>query len=113
MIDILRLSGDVLLAGSPAGVAKMTKERRAGLARLMLRWPEGRAALRMKSESDPVLIELCEGYDLACEAAAYWLKSSAANAAAIAEEYRCLIAELESDIRQRASMGSLCTTVPT
>lgn len=91
----------------------MTREQRAGLARLMLRWPEGRAVLLAKSETDHFLVELCESYDLACEAARYWLKSSAANGAAVAEEYRCLTAELESDIRRRAGIGSSCTTVPT
>lgn len=104
--------GKLLKRMSVAG-SMMTREQRAGLARLMLRWPEGRAVLLAKSETDHFLVELCESYDLACEAARYWLKSSAANGAAVAEEYRCLTAELESDIRRRAGIGSSCTTVPT
>lgn len=43
----------------------MTREQRAGLARLMLRWPEGRSELRLKGASDDILLDLCEDYDLA------------------------------------------------
>ncbi len=53
----------------------MTREQRAGLARLMLRWPEDRAALRLAGASDHILLDLCEGYDLACDAAVYWSSS--------------------------------------
>lgn len=91
----------------------MTAEQRAGLARLMLRWSEGRAALRMKRALDSMLIDLCEDYGLACEVATYRLNSNTANAATIAEDYRRLVAELELDIHQRAGAGSSFTTVPT
>lgn len=84
----------------------MTREQRAGLARLMLRWPEGRAALRLKAASDLTLLDLCEGYELACDAAIYWSKSNAPGAVAIADEYRDIVAELEVEIRERANLVS-------
>ncbi|WP_146170181.1 hypothetical protein [Bosea sp. 124] len=81
----------------------MTQEQRAGLARLMLCWPEGRAALRLMSASDIPLLDLCEAYNLACNAAAYWSKSNSANAAEIADEYRSLVPEIEAEARQRVN----------
>lgn len=90
----------------------MTREQRAGLARLMLRWPEGRAALRAKEASNETLLDLCESYDLACNAAIHWSKSDTPGAAEIADEYRGLIAELEFEARQRASMTTSFTEVP-
>ena len=62
----------------------MTREQRAGIARLMLRWPEGRAALREKGTLDEILLDLYEGYELACDAAIYWSKSNVPGAAVIA-----------------------------
>jgi hypothetical protein len=41
----------------------------------MLRWPEGRATLRLAGASDDLLLDLCESYHLACDAANYWAKS--------------------------------------
>lgn len=80
----------------------MTREQRAGLARLMLRWPEGRAALHLKAASDVIFLDLCESYELACDASAYWSSSRAAGARGIADEYRLLISELEFEARERA-----------
>jgi hypothetical protein len=51
--------GKLLKRMSVAG-SMMTREQRAGLARLMLRWPEGRAALHLKAASDAALRDLCE-----------------------------------------------------
>lgn len=83
------------------------------MARLILRWPEGRTALRAKSVSDPVLIELSEEYDLACNAAVHWSKSDTPGAADIAGEYRSLVAELEFEARQRASVAASFTASST
>lgn len=88
-----------------------TREQRAGLARLMLRWPEGRAALRQNSAFDQMLLDLCESYDLACDAATYWSKTNSPGSAAIADEYRWIVSELEFEIRARASLAS-CFTEP-
>ena len=66
----------------------MTREQRAGLARLMLHWPERREALRLAGASDDLLLELCETYDLACDASAYWSKSTLPGADEIADDYR-------------------------
>ena len=87
----------------------MTREQRAGIARLMLRWPEARAALRLKGASDQMLLDLCEGYELACDAVIYWSKSNVPGAAAIADEYRDIASELEFEIRERANMASRAT----
>lgn len=81
----------------------MEQAQKRGLARLMLRWPERRAELRQKFTQDPRLPELCEAYEAACEAAAYWTKSSAAVGAERAEEYRALITATEQDILHRIS----------
>lgn len=83
-----------------------THEQRAGLARLMLRWPEDRAALREKGASDEILLDLCESYDLACNAAAHWSKLDTPGAAGIADEYRSIVFELEFEVRERTSMAS-------
>ena len=87
----------------------MTREQRAGIARLMLRWPEGRAALREKGTLDEILLDLYEGYELACDAAIYWSKSNVPGAAVIADEYRDIVSELEFEIRERANMASRAT----
>lgn len=50
----------------------VTGEQQAGLARLMLRWPEGRVVLRLAGNADQILLDLCESYDLACAASDYW-----------------------------------------
>lgn len=82
----------------------MTREQRAGLARLMLRWPERREALRLAGASDDLLLELCETYDLACDASAYWSKSTLPGSDEIADDYRNLVAELEAEAREWASV---------
>lgn len=87
----------------------MTREQRAGLARLMLRWPEGRAALRLKGASDLMMLELCAGYERACDAATYWSKSNSPGAISIADEYRDIDSKSEVEFRERANMASLTT----
>lgn len=91
--------GKLLKLISVAG-SMMTREQRAGLARLMLRWTEGRAALHLQAASDDDFLELCESYELACDASAYWSSSNAAGAGGIADEYRLLISELEVEARE-------------
>lgn len=83
----------------------MTREQRAGLARLMLRWPEGRATLRLAGASDDLLLDLCESYHLACDSANYWAKSDSSRAKQIADEYRFLISESEFEVIQRVSIA--------
>ncbi|KAA0121891.1 hypothetical protein CIW48_21325 [Methylobacterium sp. P1-11] len=75
---------------------------RRGLARLMLRYPERRAAFRRKAADDPYFLELCEAYEAACEAAEYWSKSSEPVAADRTHEYRALASEVEEDILRKA-----------
>jgi len=70
----------------------MTRDERAGLARLMLRWPDRRLELVRASRTR--LLESFEAYELACDAAAAWSKRSDL----IADEYLQLIAELELEI---------------
>lgn len=81
----------------------MEQAQRRGLARLMLRWPDRRAVLREKCGQDLRLVELCEAYEAACEAAAYWAKSPAAVARERVEEYNTLASATEQDILERIS----------
>ncbi|SFD66949.1 hypothetical protein SAMN05428997_14022 [Bosea sp. CRIB-10] len=74
-----------------------------GLARLMLRWPERRAVLREKCIADPRLAELCEAYETACEAAAYWAKSPTQTGRQRTQEYNMLASATEQDILDRIS----------
>ncbi|MDU0339998.1 hypothetical protein [Bosea rubneri] len=81
----------------------MEQAQRRGLARLMLRWPNRRTELREKFARDQRLVELCEAYEAACEAAAYWAKSAAAVGKQRAEEYNALASATEQDILERIS----------
>lgn len=81
----------------------MEHAQRRGLARLMLRWPSRRAELREKCARDPRLVELCEAYEAACEAASYWAKSPAPLGRQRTEEYNALASATEQDILERIS----------
>lgn len=81
----------------------MEKAQRRGLARLMLRWPDRRAQLKAGFDRDARLAELCEAYEVACEAASYWAKSPAPVAFERLEEYRSLASATEQDILNRIS----------
>lgn len=81
----------------------MEQAQKRGLARLMLRWPERRVQLRERFARDPRLVELCEAYETACEAATYWTKSSAPAGPERAEEYHALASATEQDILTRIS----------
>lgn len=81
----------------------MDQAQRRGLARLMLRWPGRRVELREKCARDPRLVELCEAYEAACEAATYWAKSPAPVANQRAAEYNALASATEQDILERIS----------
>ncbi|WP_248310003.1 hypothetical protein [Bosea sp. WAO] len=81
----------------------MEQAQRRGLARLMLRWPNRRTELREKFARDPRLVELCEAYEAACEAAAYWAKSPATVSKQRLEEYNALASATEQDILERIS----------
>jgi hypothetical protein len=86
----------------------MSREQKAGLARLMLIWPEGRAAVRSMAMSDAILLELCECYELACGAADFWSKSNSFGSAVIANEYTAILTELEHEIRHRVIRPPAC-----
>lgn len=72
----------------------MTREERAGLARLMLKWPARREELFRASQTS--LLEMFEVYELACDAAIVWSKCSED----IAGEFRQIVVELEHDIAE-------------
>ncbi|CAH1653548.1 hypothetical protein BOSEA31B_10945 [Hyphomicrobiales bacterium] len=74
----------------------MTQERKSGLARLLLRWPERRGEL-LRADT---LADLYEGYSLACEAAHWWGKQPGAMAAIIADDYRNLVTALELEVSE-------------
>ncbi len=76
----------------------MERSERRGLARLMLRYPARREALRARAAEDPGFRELCEAYETACEAADYWAKSGQPVASERAKEYNHLAVEVEKDI---------------
>lgn len=76
----------------------MEQAQKRGLSRLLLRWPDQRAALRTSVSHDPQLAELCEAYEAACVATEYWMKSNAAIAPVRAAEYNDLAAAMEQDI---------------
>lgn len=81
----------------------MRNARKRGLARLMLRWPDRRAQLRLISCDDPGLADLFEAYELAWEAAGYWAKIDSGVAAERTREYRALAIATEEDILDRIS----------
>jgi hypothetical protein len=76
----------------------MDDARRRGAARLSLRWPQVRISLRLRIKHDENFAELCEAYEIACNAAEYWLHSNSSAAAARVEEYQALAAATEQDI---------------
>lgn len=81
----------------------MDQAKKRGLARLLLRWPERRSQLRLRFTQDPRLVELCEAYDTACEAASYWSKSADEIGPVRAREYQSLATDTEHDILIRLS----------
>ena len=81
----------------------MEQAQKRGLSRLLLRWPERRAALRTSMAHDPQLAELCEVYETACVATEYWMKSNAAIAPVRVAEYTDLASAMEQDIIKRLS----------
>ncbi|WP_018259645.1 hypothetical protein [Methylobacterium sp. WSM2598] len=76
----------------------MERSERRGLARLLLRYPDLREALRGKAAEDATFRELCDAYEAACEAAAYWAKSTQPIGPERACEYRQLANAVEEDI---------------
>ena len=81
----------------------MDQAQKRGLARLLLLWPGRRAELRQRFSQDARLVELCEAYEAACEAASYWSKSAAQVGPARMREYETLAKETEQDILSRLS----------
>ena len=75
----------------------MGSASKRGFNRLMLRLPHRRRELRQHAGS-PHLRELCEAYELAFEAAAFWSKSTAIVASVRTAEYRDLVSDLEQDV---------------
>jgi hypothetical protein len=78
--------------------ASMERSERRGLARLLLRYPERREALRIKAAADANFRELCDAYEAACEAASYWSKSGEPVGPERAREYTQLARDVEEDI---------------
>ncbi len=76
----------------------MERSERRGLARLLLRYPDRREALRGKASEDANIRELCDAYEAACEAAAYWARSTELIGPERASEYRQLADAIEEDI---------------
>ena len=74
----------------------MDNPSRRGLARLMLRLPEHRADLRRLYVESLGFAGLCEAYELASDALAYWAKSAADGA--VVADYRDLTAVIEKDV---------------
>jgi hypothetical protein len=68
------------------------------MARLMLRWPEWRAALRRWALQDARLCDLVEDYEAACAALDYWAHAPILFAPVRMKEYRSLVSALEEDI---------------
>lgn len=81
----------------------MKNARKRGHARLMVRWPQRRAQLRLISSDDPGLGDLFEAYELAWEAAGYWAKIDTAAASERTREYHALAIATEEDILHRIS----------
>jgi hypothetical protein len=76
----------------------ISSARRCGLARLMLRWPDRREALKTHLQDTPHMAEMCEAYEAACSAVEHWIRSTDRIAASRVAEYRSVIAGLEQDI---------------
>lgn len=74
-----------------------SKSRR-GLARLLLRLPLQREALRLEYERSPGIRELCEAYDLANDALAKFKNEGTPRAMALANDYETVIAGLQDDV---------------
>ena len=83
----------------------MNDAQKRGLARLMLRWPQRRMELRQRCSNGAGLLELCEAYEVTCEAASYWAKMISPVGEARAEEYRALALEIEREINQALASG--------
>ncbi|MEG9504353.1 MAG: hypothetical protein MIN69_21265 [Methylorubrum extorquens] len=81
----------------------MERSERSGLARLMLRYPDRREALRCKAAEDANFRDLCEAYEAACVAVDYWAKSAEPVGPERAVEYQQLAAAVEEDILRNLS----------
>ena len=77
----------------------MTSDEKAGMARLMLRWPDRRDQLRHAVS----LASLYECYALACDAAHWWSKQPSSRGFALAREYINLVTELEAEVATELS----------
>lgn len=75
----------------------MDRAERAGLSRLMLRWPSRRAELLRCAEANQ-LRDLFSSYELACTAREYWSKLSTDASMEITDDYDKLITDLEEDL---------------
>lgn len=71
----------------------------------MLRWPSRRNELKRVSEG-PVL-DLFEVYELASVAFVHWSNEPHSTAAAIAEDYRLILSEIEQDVAKHLAQGAM------
>ncbi|MGO4407716.1 hypothetical protein AB4Z10_26080 [Bosea sp. RAF48] len=74
----------------------MTPQQKSGLARLILRWPKRRGELERAAEGS--ILDLYESYELASLAYIQWTQKTEPAAAAIADDYRRIVIELEQEI---------------
>ena len=74
----------------------MNHEAKADLARLLLRCPERRRALRLMA-STPTMADICESYEQVWQAALYWAGVPGREAAEVAADFRRLITTLEEE----------------
>lgn len=69
----------------------------------MLRMPLHRQALA--GVSSDRFLDLCEAYELACNALVHWSKSTCVEKAERMEELRAIVAEMELDAAHYAASG--------
>ncbi|MBY3568966.1 hypothetical protein [Rhizobium laguerreae] len=74
---------------------------RRGLLKLMLRLPSFRGQLQLLWQSDTSLEALCEAYEDATATLERLMRKSGVGEEGLADEYRSVCLELESDVRNR------------
>ena len=77
----------------------MNSAQNTGLVRLLLRWPEGRAAVSPECVESSVFCEVCTAYEEACLAREFWQQYLDPVALTRAAEYERLALALETEAR--------------
>lgn len=81
----------------------MTRIQERGRARLMLRLPVWRG--RFEIASSQSFLDVCEAYELAWMGLEHWARSDTPTSRAVHNDYREIVASLESDAKLFASCG--------